>query len=1057
MKKLYLVFLLIVLSSQVVFGQSFGQNKVQYRQFEWKFIKSPHFDIYFYGDDETLAKFTSQVAEQSYEQVSKHMRWNLRKPVSIIVYNSHNDFQQTNVTYSYMGEGIGGVTELFKNRVVIPFEGSYEQFRHVIHHELVHAVINDMVYGGSVQSIVSGAQRLSLPLWVNEGIAEYLSTNWDTRADMILRDLSINDYIPNVKELDYYMAYKGGQSVWRFIAQKYGREKVGEIYISMKKSQNAERGYEKALGMDFDDLTDQWHKYLKKEYWPDVAGRDAVEDIATRLTDHSEKKNYYNISPAISPDGSKIAILSDRSLYADIYLIDAFNGKEIKRLIKGNRSIDFEELKWLQPGISWSPDGKHIVIAAKAGEIDAFHIVNVENGKSEKISFDLDGLFTANWSPDGERLVFVGNKGSSSDIYLYGLVSGELINLTNDIFSDAEPVWSKDGSKIAFVSDRGGYNNEIGQNASDIADTEDINMADLQYDQTDIFLIDLQSGKISQVTKTDYNENYPIFSNTENKLLYTADDQGVWNIFVHDLESNVAYPVTNIQTGIQQLTLSKDDEVLAFGGFSKRGWDIYTFTAPLKRERKTVEPTKYFTSSESEDDTFTDLRLDKKRDKLQDNRPVGDYSHVIFLEQYDRYNSILKDQKEFAGFAGEPDSSRINEEYISEPYKTRFTLDLVSGNISISNVFGAQGMTYFAWSDILGDHQIYFGTEMQLSLENTDYVISYAYLKQRSDYYVNLFQTADFFRISSYHIGRLRHYGVSGSVSRPFSKYHRFEVGLSYHRINYQIWFDNPFRQEPQVISNDGLAAVLPGASWVYDNATWDFTGPTDGYRHNVSYLVSPRIGKEGIQFHTLKLDFRKYYRFSRFYSVAARVMVGKSVGHDAQKFFLGGVYAWLFGRGETDGQKDSGQFRDVLLDTTNESILRDVYFTEYAIPIRGARYAERVGTNVFMANFEFRFPFINYLSFGFPMRMIFGNIRGHAFLDVGAAWDDMNEFSNKDLLVDKYGNISDEFSPWIGSLGLGVKINLGYFLLRIDSAWDINPGWTYSRPQYYFSLGYDW
>ena len=395
---------ILLIGVQDISAQSFGQNKVQYRQFDWQFIKTPHFDIYFYGKDLVLAEFTAEVAEKAYEQIAQHLRWNLRKPVSVIIYTSHNDFQSTNVTTQYMGEGVGGVTELFKNRVVVPFEGSYEQFRHVIHHELVHAVVNDMVYGGSVQSIVSGAQRLALPLWVNEGIAEYLSANWDTKADMIIRDLAINDYIPTVKELDYYMAYKGGQSVWRFIAQKYGREKVGEIYISMKKSQNAERGYEQALGMDFDDLTDQWHKYLKKEYWPDVTDRDAIEDIATQLTDHAKKKNYYNISPAISPDDSKIAILSDRSMNADIYLIDAVNGKEIKRIVKGNRSIDFEELKWLQPGISWSPDGKYIVIASKAGERDALNIINVETGSYEKIELEFDGLFTASWNPQGNSL-----------------------------------------------------------------------------------------------------------------------------------------------------------------------------------------------------------------------------------------------------------------------------------------------------------------------------------------------------------------------------------------------------------------------------------------------------------------------------------------------------------------------------------------------------------------------------------------------------------------------------------------------------------------------------
>ncbi|MEE8340918.1 MAG: biopolymer transporter Tol, partial [Candidatus Neomarinimicrobiota bacterium] len=109
--------LIIILAvvMQTVFGQSFGQNKVQYENFDWKFIKSPHFNIYFYTEDIDLAEFTAEIAETAYEQISQHFRWNLKKPVPIIIYNSHKDFQQTNVTYTYLSEGIGGVTELFKN------------------------------------------------------------------------------------------------------------------------------------------------------------------------------------------------------------------------------------------------------------------------------------------------------------------------------------------------------------------------------------------------------------------------------------------------------------------------------------------------------------------------------------------------------------------------------------------------------------------------------------------------------------------------------------------------------------------------------------------------------------------------------------------------------------------------------------------------------------------------------------------------------------------------------------------------------------------------------
>ena len=99
--------------------------------------------------------------------------------------------------------------ELFKNRIVFPFDGDFEQFRHVIHHELVHAMLNDMVYGGTAQNMVASRTRVRIPLWSNEGLAEFLSSNWDTKADMVLRDIAVHERMPTINELNYFMAYKG--------------------------------------------------------------------------------------------------------------------------------------------------------------------------------------------------------------------------------------------------------------------------------------------------------------------------------------------------------------------------------------------------------------------------------------------------------------------------------------------------------------------------------------------------------------------------------------------------------------------------------------------------------------------------------------------------------------------------------------------------------------------------------------------------------------------------------------------------------------------------------
>ena len=1061
-----ILFTFILCFTAIINAQSFGQNKVQYRDFDWNFIQTPHFDIYYYGGEQDLAEFTAGVSEEAYEQISLHLRWDLKRRVSIMVYNSHNEFQQTNVVGAYMREGIGGVTELFKNRVVFPFEGNYEQFRHVIHHELVHALINDMVYGGSMQNVISSRTKIRVPIWSNEGLAEYLSSNWDTKADMVLRDIAIHERMPSVNELNYFMAYKGGQSLWRFIAGKYGREKVGDVFRSMKMTQNAERGYERALGMNYKDLTIQWHKYLKKEYWPDVKDRESLEDMSEKLTDHKKARNFYNVSPALSPDGSMVAVLSDQTGYFDIHILDAMTGKRIKKLVKGNRSVDFEELKWLQPGLSWSPDNEKIVIAAKAGKGDVLHIINVKTRKSQKIELDLDGVFSAAWSPKGHEIAFIGQVGNSSDIYIYNVNEKTKKRITTDIFTDSYPSWNPLGTEIVFVSDRGDF----------VSGDFDGAMIDHNYRQTDIFSIDVNTETITRITETDHNESHPIWANTKKTLFYTADKNGVWNLYIHPLASEddgeseekkktvLPYAVTNILTGLQQPTISKNDDILIFAGYAGIGWDLYSLPNPLEMTKKTIEPTQFYLNRDSDDEEIADLRRHKSS---QQGKGFSDgYSDWVFANGYKHYNSAISELPDVDLIS--VDSSKVDGHYIPKSYKTRFTLDLVSGNLQLSNVFGTSGMYYFSFSDILGDHKIAFGTEMVLTLENSDYFFYYAYLKNRIDYHFVAFQNADFFSVDVFSIGRLRHYGIQGFLSHPLSRFQRLDYGVSWHNINYSILEKrlDEFNQERyETTFSSNYSTILPNISWVYDNTVFGFTGPIDGFRQNTSITLNPGYGSSNLKFQTLKTDARKYWRFGKDYTLAVRGFFGTSLGENKQKFFLGGIPFLVGGGGETNGKVDNSHFRDVILDTSNATLVHDIYFTEYASPLRGARFAERFGTNATLINMEIRFPFINYLALGFPLKMIFGNIRGHAFMDVGAAWDEAEEFTNTSWpgrywVEDQNKNLIPptllDFSPWVTTVGLGTKINLGYFLLRIETAWDKNPN-GYSKPQWYFSLGPDW
>jgi len=231
----------------------FGRNKVQYGAFTWNVLQTEHFDISYYDGYEDLADAVSTITESANAEFEMVLGHELTTVIPVIVYASHNDFRQTNVSDSHLSETVGGFTELFKNRVVIPFTGSYEDLRHVLYHELTHVFMFDIIYGGLVESVLRQAYSNPVPLWFVEGLAEYVSRGWDSQAEMILRDLTLSD---NIIPLQYlwggYLVYKEGQSALCFIADTYGPEKIEETVKTLARTHNLERALMEATGFTTD-------------------------------------------------------------------------------------------------------------------------------------------------------------------------------------------------------------------------------------------------------------------------------------------------------------------------------------------------------------------------------------------------------------------------------------------------------------------------------------------------------------------------------------------------------------------------------------------------------------------------------------------------------------------------------------------------------------------------------------------------------------------------------------------------------------------------------------
>ena len=572
----------------------FGKNKVQYEAPAWSYVQSKHFDVYYYEGGRYLADFTARAAEEAYAEIAELFEHEIADRIPLLVYQSHNDFAVTNaVNLPTYAEGIGGVTELFKNRVAIPFTGDYRDFRRVVHHELVHAVLNDMFYGGSIQSIIQNNIQLRIPLWFNEGLAEYSALGWDTNSDMYVREAVLEDDLAPIPYLGGYFAYRGGQSVWDYVAEQYGRKKIGEILQRLRLSRSVEGAFKRATGLELDELSERWQGALKKIYYPELAARESLGDVAKPIITR-ESGGYYNTSPAISPQGDKVAYITTKGGLFDVYLASANDGKTIRKLIDGQSNTEFESLRILTPGIAWSPDGERIAIAVKSGRGDAIALVDVETGKARHYRVpDVDQIVSVAWSPDGGRIAFEASRDAQGDLYVLDLQTRETVNYTNDVFSDHEPAWSPDGSALVFHSDRGAFT-ELGRYGAD-----EFAMIEHDYGQFDLYRIDLGRTSAASTSTpmqaerltTDevWDERGAEFGDDPHRLLFISDRNGIYNLYEKDLTTGRERPLTDVVVGIIQASLSADGQKAALMSLREGTPSIYVMKEPFERRLEADE------------------------------------------------------------------------------------------------------------------------------------------------------------------------------------------------------------------------------------------------------------------------------------------------------------------------------------------------------------------------------------------------------------------------------------------------------------------------------------
>jgi Tol biopolymer transport system component len=1013
----FLVFFIGLINSAQ--AQYFGQNKVRYKNLKFQVYKTPHFELYYYTKNDDVIKRFAKESEAWYALHQQIFRDTFSKANPIILYGNSPEFQQTTAIDGEIGVGTGGVTEGLKNRVVMPLQEINSQTRHVLGHEMVHAFqYHSLITGDSTQLENIG----NLPLWMIEGMAEYLSLGkTDANTAMWMRDAVLNKDIPSLNDLttsSKYFPYRYGQAFWSFIGSTYGDSVIFPLF-----KESAKYGYPMAIrrtfGYDEKTLSALWKSAIENTYKPYLKDTAQVP-IGVKIVD-DKNGGKMNVAPAISPNGKYLVYLSERELFSiDLYLADAKTGKIIRKLTSKIKNNHIDEFNFIESAGAWSPDSKQFAFSVFSEGRNKLVIVDISNGKTVKevAMGDVEQFGNIAWAPNGDDIAFSGLKHGQSDLFAYNLKTKELKQLTDDKFTDYQPNYSQDGQRIVFSTDRVDYD-------ADASAIISMNMAILNLDYNTIKNIDVFPKA---------NNLNPVFANNDSQIYFLSNKDGFRNLYRLIVNTGYVEQLTDYFTGISGIT-----ENAPALSISTTGDVIYSYYRAQKYTLYNAKSTDFKATAADP------KKVDFTAASLPPLKSVG-------------VNMVNKNIDNFLTYDDLP------AEFVKPiPYRPQFQLDYLASNgvgAGISR-FGAglQSGVQAQFSDILSRNQIFAAASVNGEIYDIGAQLAYINQKSRWSYGGSVshipFQfgyrginpttltnnSGNFFREEYTDIIRIFQESVQGFSFYPISRSMRFEVGTGISYYSYRVDRSSRYYQSNQKgdsvrnvpssvdrrkVSNDEFNAsnpfgynINPFVSYelntflVGDNSVSGVTStPLDGFRYRIG--LQQTFGT--FKYTAPTIDLRKYIR-TKPVTFAGRIYsfgrIG-DIGNQINPLFIGypqfirGYEAQSFFNSNAGGLSSNGFSIDQLI---------------------GNRFA--------VANFEIRLPFTGPEKLSvLPSKFLFSEV--NLFFDAGLAWNagDKISLSNQVQQIGFDAKKQPVYSktsriPAL-SAGISARVNvLGYLVLE--------------------------
>jgi hypothetical protein len=1037
----------------------FGKSRIQYKDFNWKLYNTQNFNIYYYQGGESIAKNATDYAEKELKRITSLIGYYPYSKVTLILYNSSADLKQSNIGLYRDQYQTGSETLFQKNKVELAFHGTQTEFKRDLSFKLTQLLLSDMMYGGSLKEALQSSYLLKLPEWFVSGVAAYAAEGWSMRMDNYIRDILIEEEKLRPEQMLTRNPELAGQSVWNYIAERYGYASIQNILNLTRITRDVEIGISSSLNVSYNRFLQDWQNYYmqinKRADNPFVS----VPDNAKIFRTNKNKLKY--TEPVLNPEGTLLAYAEKEDGVYKIIVRDIKTNNSRIVWKGGYKTLD-QPADHNTPVIAWRSNTQLAFVENRRGEV---LLRQVGSKRMRSRIAILDDLRTPavvlsqfsqvkdmNFSEDGNQILMSAVKDGQTDIYLLQGNGRLRSQLTNDIYDDLHPVFLKKKNGIIFSSNRF-VNDEdpvLNPTFSDVVNNYDI-----------FWLQSLDKQAIAeQLTSSIASELRPR-ATADGNFVYIGEQNGISSLYKYNLETRTDQPVTNYVQNIESYDYVSTTNTLAFVAKDQARDFIYVIPA-FTPAAVTGELPK--TSRQ----VILEARvriINTPNTKVPVSAPAPDTTNTQILKRagevnIDNYkfdNELKRDtvvtEKAVASQLRPTDAPKGAQ--LSKPlnYDLRFSVDEIITSVYSDPQLGFGIVAGVNMSDLFENHRISGTVFLRTDFETSRMFAEYMNLTNRADYGVQFkrdvvvgFAEATpsaIFRMAKYEVAPILIYPLSYSTSLRAQP--RF--------LNTRLSYINELSFPDTVNYHYGGNVEL-----VFDNSLVTGVNMLEGTRMKVGLTVLKDLSTSRGNFNKFYFDLRHYLKLHRQITLAGRLSYGAYFGQAPKTFLIGGMDNWLF-----PSEDDLTERNDVTVTAP-----ADFFFMEYVTPMRGFNFNTRSGTKHLLANLELRVPVMQYLYNGAVQSGFFRNLQLTAFADAGSAYNGINPFTGRNSINTRvvggtgFGSTSpfeitviNYRNPFLVGYGFGARSSLFGVYGKLDVAWgDENS--NKNGPKLYLTLGYD-